>query len=90
MLTCREFLEGALCDYLDGTQDHDSRAEVERHLQKCGKCRIVCETTRQTVMLYRRMAAVCTIPAEVEARLFSVIEKLSGRNGHSDARPGSV
>ena len=74
MLTCRQFL-GALCDYLDGTQDPSACADVEEHLGKCSRCRIVCETTRRTVTLYRTMAVVRPVPAEVESRLLAAIAK---------------
>jgi predicted anti-sigma-YlaC factor YlaD len=74
VLNCRQFL-GELCDYLDGDQGPGGCAEIERHLNVCGRCRIVCETARATVALYKRMSPVCAVPADVEARLMEAIAK---------------
>lgn len=72
-MNCRE-LPRALGDYMDGAQEPGG-AEVERHLKACRKCRIVCETTRQTVRLYRSAWKVCTLPADIEARLMDAIQR---------------
>lgn len=78
MLNCRQFLD-ELCDYLDGTTDARHFAETERHLARCRKCRIVCETTRQTIGIYRRMWTACSVPADVEQRLMDRLAKHIGR-----------
>ena len=69
---CREFLF-ALGDYLDDAVEPGVRAGFERHLKSCARCRILCETTHQTLRLYRN-AAPCALPAEVESRLLAVLE----------------
>jgi hypothetical protein len=74
MLNCRQFM-GELCDYLDGAPHS---VDVVRHLSACRKCRIVCETTRQTILLYRIWPA-CPLPAEVEQRLMAALESRIGR-----------
>ena len=73
-LNCRQFLN-ELCDYLDGTEDAQQLVETERHLARCRKCRIVSETTRQTIAMYRRMYRVCTLPLDVEERLTATLSK---------------
>jgi anti-sigma factor RsiW len=78
VLDCRQFLD-ELCDYVDGTVDARRFVETERHLARCRKCRIVCETTRQTIAIYRRMWSVCTLPPDVEERLMSALAKRIGR-----------
>jgi anti-sigma factor RsiW len=78
VLNCRQFLD-ELCDYLDGTADSQTFLDTERHLAMCRKCRIVCETTRQTVALYRRMWSVYGLPSGVERRLMAALEKHIGR-----------
>lgn len=65
MLNCRQFLD-ELCDYVDGGK---VGIEAERHLARCRKCRILCETTRQMVQLYHRRAAGCLMPEDVHERL---------------------
>jgi len=78
VLNCRQFLE-ELCDYLDSTADARRFVETERHLARCRKCRIVCETTRQTIAIYRRTWSVCTLPADVERRLMAALAKHIGK-----------
>lgn len=77
-LNCRQFLN-ELCDYLDGTADAQHCLETERHLAQCRKCRIVCETTRQTILIYRRNWAVFALPADVEQRLTATLSKHMGK-----------
>jgi len=75
---CRQLLDH-LCDYLDETGTARQTAEVEQHLARCRKCRILCETTRQTVSLYRRMWIAYELPADVEERLMTALERQIGR-----------
>ena len=72
MLNCGQFLD-ELCDYLDGTADERHFAESERHLAQCRKCRIVCDTTRQTIAIYRHTWSAFTLPADVEQRLMAFL-----------------
>ena len=80
--SCSQCLK-ALCDYLDRTQDASVAAAVEKHLDRCRKCRIVFETTARTLTLYRTVACDCCVPADVEARLLSAISHRvsAGRSG---------
>ncbi len=73
---CREFL-GALVDYLDGALPLMHRTEIDEHMNACVRCRILCETTRRTVELYKK-AACCGVPLEVETRLMSALAMKSG------------
>jgi len=75
VLNCRQFLH-EVSDYLDGAADC---AEVESHLAACRKCRIVCETTRQTIRLYHRWEGAAELPADVEARLMACLEQRIAR-----------
>jgi len=71
MLTCRQFVSG-LNDYLDGPLDAASRARFDRHVGACPRCRIVCDTTRKTIQLYK----TCLpggVPPALEARLMAAI-----------------
>lgn len=49
---CRNML-GDLSDFLDGEASEELCAEIERHMVGCEECRIVVDTLRKTVMLYR-------------------------------------
>jgi len=76
MEECRAFSR-AVSDYLDGVVDRECRAAIDGHLAACPMCRVLCETTRRTVELYRSFAPA-GIPAEVEARLMTALERRIG------------
>ncbi|GAB4450451.1 MAG: zf-HC2 domain-containing protein [Anaerolineae bacterium] len=78
---CRDFCN-QLSDYIDGELAASLCAELERHLADCPNCRIVVDTTRKTVSLYRRYGQT-ELPAGVSERLWQVIEQagfLSAKN----------
>ena len=66
---CRRLL-GALSDYLDGDLQEELCAEIERHLQECENCRIVVDTLRRTIYLYRATAEPGEVPPDVRQRLY--------------------
>lgn len=66
---CRKLL-GALSDYVDGALQDELCAELERHLQECENCRIVVDTLRRTISLYRTVAASTEMPQDVRERLY--------------------
>lgn len=68
---CRELL-GRLSDYLDGELEATLCAELEAHLARCPDCRVMVDTTRKTITLYRAQAC-SSLPAEVEERLYKVL-----------------
>jgi anti-sigma factor RsiW len=70
--SCKEHL-GELSDYLDGDLQPELCAEIERHLAECGNCRIVVDTLRKTIMLYRAYGHE-EVPADAKARLVAVLE----------------
>ena len=47
---CGQLL-GSLAAYLDGEASDALCAEIERHLEGCGNCRVVVNTLRKTVEL---------------------------------------
>ena len=66
---CREFFN-QLSEYLDGELAESLCAELERHLADCPNCRIVVDTTRKTVNLYRRYGQ-----AGISPNAISLIER---------------
>jgi predicted anti-sigma-YlaC factor YlaD len=66
---CREFLT-SLSDYVDGVLQEELCAEIERHMSDCEDCRIVIDTLRKTVFLYRTTPMPPTVPDDVRQRLF--------------------
>jgi len=71
VLTCRCFVAG-LNDFLDGGLDAANQAQFDRHASDCVRCRIVWETTRKTIELYRTFPAGMVPPA-LERRLMEAI-----------------
>jgi anti-sigma factor RsiW len=74
---CRDNL-GCLSEYVDGELAPELCAELERHMAECGDCRIVVDTLRKTVSLYKTYGHE-EIPAEAKERLYAVL--------HVDSRP---
>jgi len=49
---CSEFLQ-ELTNYLDGALDDSHQAELEDHLAWCPQLLLVCDTTKETIEIYR-------------------------------------
>jgi hypothetical protein len=48
---CKELIT-ELANYFDEALDPCLRASIEQHLDKCKDCRIVVDTTKQTIQIY--------------------------------------
>jgi anti-sigma factor RsiW len=70
-----------LTDYLDEALDPLSRAELEQHLGKCKKCRIVVDTTRKTIDIFCN-ADPAPLPVDVRSRLHEALAKRLGRRAN--------
>ena len=70
---CRVFVLG-LNDYLDDALDPAARERFSRHTAECPCCRIVFETTRKTVELYKKFLP-CDLPSPLESRLMAAIRQ---------------
>jgi anti-sigma factor RsiW len=73
LLTCKEFL-AELNDFLDEKTKAELRGKLERHLQECPNCWVVCDTTRKTIQVFKGMQS-CTIPEDVHSRLMAAVER---------------
>lgn len=65
---CKSLL-GSLSDYVDGNAQDEICRELERHLSGCENCRIVVDTLKKTVYLYRSNTDT-DLPLDVRERLF--------------------
>ncbi len=65
-------LQAQLPDYLDGEARAEVCRAIEAHLAECKDCRIVVDTLKKTVTLYRA-APRDAVPREVHARLVRVL-----------------
>ena len=69
---CRHML-GDLSDYLDGEASEEICAEIERHMTGCDDCRVVVDTLRKTVLLYRDLPQPA-IPQSARQRLYQALD----------------
>jgi anti-sigma factor (TIGR02949 family) len=69
---CRELL-GHLSDYIDGELESAICAQLEAHLAECPDCRVMVDTVRKTIILYRSQVAD-ELPSDVRERLYRVLE----------------
>jgi hypothetical protein len=77
-----------LTDYLDETLDPGSRAELERHVNECPTCWVVCNTTERTLKIFKCME-LKAVPANIEARLLAALEKRIAERGSLCRNPKS-
>lgn len=73
LLTCKDFLH-ELNDYLDGTCDPDLRSKLEKHINECPNCWVICDTSNKTIQVYRGMDPQ-PIPQEIHDRLMNAVQK---------------
>jgi anti-sigma factor RsiW len=70
--TCREMLD-QLSDYIDGELEAALCAKLEAHLAECPDCRVMVDTMRKTVILYRAQSPG-ELPPDVKERLYRVLK----------------
>ena len=73
MLTCKQFLS-ELNDYLDETLDPGEREILQKHLNECPNCWVVCDTTLKTLKVYKGMEADA-VPEDIRSRVMQAIRK---------------
>ncbi|HVP20617.1 MAG TPA: anti-sigma factor [Anaerolineaceae bacterium] len=66
---CKQLL-GSISQYIDGELEAELCAVLEAHLEDCENCRIVVNTLRKTVELYKETEPEAELPGEVRQRLF--------------------
>jgi len=73
LLTCKQFLQ-ELNDYLEENLDPNTRAELQRHVDECPNCWVVCDTTQKTLRVFKGMEPRA-IPEPIHSRLMAALEK---------------
>ena len=73
MLTCKQFLD-ELNDFLDEKLDPNLRAALQRHVNECPNCWVVCDTTEKTLKVFKGMEAQ-PIPQCIQDRLLEAVQK---------------
>lgn len=71
-MTCEQLLQ-YLSDYIDRELDEDLTHEAQEHLATCRNCRVVLDTTQQTIFLFREQGKRA-IPAARRERLFGQLQ----------------
>jgi predicted anti-sigma-YlaC factor YlaD len=66
-------LQAQLPDYLDGEARAEICRAIEAHLADCDDCRVVVDTMRKTITLYRN-APREDVPQDVHTRLVRVLK----------------
>jgi predicted anti-sigma-YlaC factor YlaD len=66
-------LRAELPDYLDGEARESICRTIEEHLATCDDCRVVVDTLKKTITLYRN-APREDVPSDVHARLVRVLK----------------
>ena len=70
--TCRN-LKAQLSEFIDGELDDAVCQEIQKHLSSCENCRIMVDTLKKTIVLYRD-EPVEPVPHDVHERLVKVLE----------------
>jgi predicted anti-sigma-YlaC factor YlaD len=71
-ITCEDLLQ-YLSEYIDNDLDDELTAVAQHHLASCHNCRVVLDSTQQTIFLFREQGKR-TIPAERRQRLFGQLQ----------------
>ena len=65
-------LSSQLPDYLDGVAREAICRAIEEHLADCEDCRVIIDTMKKTITLYR-CAPMEDVPSDVHSRLVKVL-----------------
>ena len=79
MLTCKRFLQ-ELNDYLEETLDPQVRSDLQRHINECPNCWVICNTTEKTLKIFKGMDAKA-VPAGIQERLMAALQKRIDEKG---------
>lgn len=72
-MKCTEIIR-ELADYLDEALDPLLRASIEEHLGKCKDCRVVVDTTKQTIEIFCN-SEPAPLPQTTQQRLHEALAK---------------
>jgi len=62
-----------LSGFIDGELDDTICQEIMRHLESCDNCRVMVDTLKKTIVLYREEPRE-SVPADMHKRLLQVLE----------------
>lgn len=71
-IDCERLVE-VLSDYVDGELDESLCSVLEKHIAGCENCRVVVDTLRKTIQLYRETSPDVEVPPDVQERLYECL-----------------
>jgi hypothetical protein len=86
LLTCKQFLQD-LNEFLDETLDPNMKAELQRHVNECPNCWVVCDTTLKTLKVFKGLDPK-PIPEHVHAKLMQALERRIKAKGKGSCEEG--
>jgi predicted anti-sigma-YlaC factor YlaD len=72
-MNCEELIR-YLSDYIDNDLEEELRRDAQEHLATCKNCKIMLDSTQQTIILYRK-AQRQVIPAMRREILFNQLQQ---------------
>ena len=72
-MNCRSIIK-ELSSYLDEALDTNLKASIEKHLEHCDDCRVVVDTTKQTIQIFCN-SEPAPLPEDTRVRLRQALEK---------------
>lgn len=86
--SCRELL-AQISDYVDGELQAELCARLEKHLADCPDCRVMVDTTRKTVLLFKRCYHLTeeSLSPAVTDRLWRALDEAGCGPNNPENRP---
>lgn len=72
-MNCRNIVK-ELSNYLDEALDSTLKASIEKHLENCEDCKVVVDTTKQTIQIYCN-SEPAPLPEDTRVRLRDALRK---------------
>jgi predicted anti-sigma-YlaC factor YlaD len=72
-VNCRSIVK-ELANYLDEALDSTLKASIEKHLEHCEDCRVVVDTTKQTIQIFCN-SEPAPLPEDTRTRLREALQK---------------
>jgi anti-sigma factor (TIGR02949 family) len=73
LLTCKQFMK-ELSEFLDESLAPELREELQKHVNECPNCWVVCDTTEKTIRVFKGMDAQ-PVPSDVQRRLLDAVHR---------------
>jgi predicted anti-sigma-YlaC factor YlaD len=81
-LTCEDLVKH-LSDYLDNELDEELSRAAQEHLGTCENCKVVLDTTKQTILLYKKNRII-ELPSSRKNQLYDQIAKVFSQENSAE------